>query len=319
MPEGKTVVGSGQMEIISGQEQFQSDMKTAIAIGKFDGMHLGHQFLIRALITGAAEQANGPLKTVVFTFDPSPHVFFSGRKEPEIFTKQEKREAFRAMGVDLLIEFPMNDRTAQTPPERFVEDVLCDGLQAGFVIAGGDLSFGYRGRGDFSLLESYAKEKGFLTKRIDKVMYKGEPVSSSRIRSALSAGEMEEANRMLGAPFSLEGEVLHGRHLGHTLGFPTINCNPPAGKLLPPFGVYLSRVHTPEGLYDGITNIGVKPTVGTFRRAGAETYLYDFDGDLYGKRVRIELLSYRRAERKFDSVDALKEQLSRDIADGRRR
>lgn len=307
------------MKIISGQEQYRIDEKTAVAIGKFDGMHLGHQFLIRALITGAAGQDTHPLKTVVFTFDPSPHVFFSGKKEPEIFTKQEKREAFRAMGVDLLIEFPMNDRTAQTPPERFVEEILCDGLRAGFVIAGGDLSFGYRGKGDFALLESYAKEKGFQTKRIEKVLYKGEPVSSSRIRSALRAGEMEEANRMLGTPFSLEGEVLHGRHLGHTLGFPTINCNPPAEKLLPPFGVYLSRVHTPEGIHDGITNIGVKPTVGALKKAGAETFLYDFDGDLYGKRVKIELLSYRRAERKFDSVDQLKEQLARDIADGRRR
>ena len=308
------------MEIISGTAQFQIWERTAVAIGKFDGMHLGHRFLIGELVRRAHTQEDGPLKTVVFTFDPSPAAFFSGKEIPELFTKEEKRRVFSSLHVDVLIEFPMNEETASMPAEVFVEDVLSGALNAGLVIAGDDLSFGYRGAGNFALLESFAKTLGFTAKQIEKVMYDGAPVSSSRIRKAIRDGRLEEANVMLDGHYTLYGTVTHGTQLGHTLGFPTINLIPPAGKLLPPNGVYLSRAQIGEtgDWVPGITNIGIKPTVQERGEIVSETFLYGTVGDLYGKDVRLELLSFRRPEKRFENIGALKEQLQKDIAEGRR-
>lgn len=309
------------MEIISGTTQFQIWERTAVAIGKFDGMHLGHRYLIGELVQMAHENGEDALKTVVFTFDPSPAAFFSGKDIPELFTKEEKREVFAALGVDVLIEFPMNEETACISAGQFVEDVLSGALNAGLVLAGGDLSFGHRGAGNFELLREYAGKLGFQAVQIDKVVYDGAPISSSRIRKAIRDGKIEEANTMLDHPYSFGGVVTHGAQLGHTLGFPTINLVPPAGKLLPPNGVYLSRALLPKEQADwicGITNIGSKPTVQTDGAVVAETYLYGEFGTLYGEEARLELLSFRRPEKRFDSVDSLKEQLKKDIEEGRR-
>ena len=308
------------MDIISNTTQFQIWERTAVAIGKFDGMHLGHRYLIGELVR-RAHAAEEPLKTVVFTFDPSPAAFFSGQDIPELFTKEEKRDVFSSLDVDVLIEFPMNAETAAMPAEVFVEDVLSDALNAGLVLAGNDLSFGHMGAGNFELLESYATRLGFDAKRIDKVMYDGVPISSSRIRKAIRAGNIEEANTMLDGHYTFHGTVTHGTQLGHTLGFPTINLVPPAGKLLPPNGVYLSRAFIGDAGEDpflGITNIGTKPTVQDKGEIVSETFLYGEVGDLYGSSVRLELLSFRRPEQKFENVDALKAQLQKDIAEGRR-
>lgn len=309
------------MEIISGTTQFQIWERTAVAIGKFDGMHLGHRFLIGELVRMAHRETEDTLKTVVFTFDPSPAAFFSGKDIPELFTKEEKREVFASLGVDILIEFPMNEETAKMPAEAFVEDVLAGSLNAGLVLAGGDLSFGHQGAGDFKLLQSYAETLGFHAEQIDKVVYDGAPISSSRIRKAIRDGRIEEANTMLDHHYAFSGVVVHGAQLGHTLGFPTINLVPPAGKLLPPNGVYLSRALLPEDGSDwicGITNIGRKPTVQENGAVVAETYLYGTFDTLYGREVRLELLSFRRPEQRFDSVDALKDRLQKDIEEGRR-
>ncbi|MBQ6733845.1 MAG: bifunctional riboflavin kinase/FAD synthetase [Lachnospiraceae bacterium] len=300
------------MELICNSTQFQLEKPSAVAIGKFDGMHLGHQFLLRKLSDTAKE-----LTKVVFTFDPSPAVFFSGEALPSLFTREEKREVFRTMGIDVLIEFPLNKETASTPPEAFLKEILHERLRAKRIVAGEDLSFGRHGAGDFTLLNLLAKTYGYETELVEKIRYRGEEISSSRIREAVLSSRMEEAAAMLGTPYRLEGSVIHGRHLGHTLGFPTINLRPPADKLLPPFGVYRSLVHVEENTYRALTNIGVKPTVGAGEKAGAESYLYDYEGDLYGKRAVVELISFLRPEQRFASLDALKAQLQSDIARGR--
>lgn len=300
------------MEIICDSVQFHLDRPTAVAIGKFDGMHLGHQFLLRKLSDTAKE-----LTKVVFTFDPSPAVFFSGESLPSLFTGEEKREVFRDMGIDVLIEFPLNKETAATEPEAFVKEILHERLRAKRIVAGEDLSFGRHGAGDFTLLNLLAKVYAYETELVEKIRYRGEEISSSRIREAVLSARMEEAAAMLGSAYHLEGIILHGNRIGHTLGFPTINLRPPKEKLLPPFGVYRSLVHVEGNRYQALTNIGVKPTVGEKEDVGAESYLYDYQGDLYGKQAVVELLSFLRPEQRFASLDALKAQLQSDIAQGR--
>lgn len=299
------------MQIIEQTTVFRLPGKSAVAIGKFDGVHLGHRALIQKII----EQKNRGFLATVFTFDTSAAAFFGG-EEKELTTRAEKRRIFERMGVDVLIEFPLNPETAATKPEEFVRRYLAGQMQSAYICAGPDLSFGERGAGDHALLARYAGEYGYRVELIDKVIMDREAVSSTRVREAVRGGEMEAAMRMLGAPYSVTGNVTHGMRLGRTLGMPTANLLPEADKLLPPNGVYYTRVMTDGAVYKGISNIGCKPTVSDARVMGVETYLYDFNGDLYGKDISVQLLAFRRPEMKFDGVDGLKAQLKKDIAAG---
>lgn len=299
------------MHIIENTTEFQLDRPGAIAIGKFDGIHLGHQKLIQKIIE---QKAKGYLATV-FTFDTSAAAFFGG-EEKELTTRAEKRIVFEKMGVDVLIEFPLNKETAATEPVEFVQRYLVSQMQAAYICAGTDLSFGRRGAGNYELLQQYADSYGYQVELIDKVRIDGEEVSSTRVREAVRAGQMEAAARMLGTPYSVSGSVEHGRRLGRTIGMPTANLLPEQDKLLPPNGVYYSKVLMGDRIYRSITNIGCKPTVSENHIMGVETYLYDFAGDIYGKDITVQLLAFRRPEMKFDGVDSLKAQMQKDIAAG---
>ncbi|MGN0278769.1 MAG: bifunctional riboflavin kinase/FAD synthetase [Lachnospiraceae bacterium] len=299
------------MHIIENTTEFQLDRPGAIAIGKFDGIHLGHQKLIQKIIE---QKAKGYLATV-FTFDTSAAAFFGG-EEKELTTRAEKRIVFEKMGVDVLIEFPLNKETAATEPVEFVQRYLVSQMQAAYICAGTDLSFGRRGAGNYELLQQYADSYGYQVELIDKVRIDGEEVSSTRVREAVRAGQMEAAARMLGTPYSVSGSVEHGRRLGRTIGMPTANLLPEQDKLLPPNGVYYSKVLMGDRIYRSITNIGCKPTVSENHIMGVETYLYDFTGDIYGKDITVQLLAFRRPEMKFDGVDSLKAQMQKDIAAG---
>lgn len=299
------------MHIIENTTEFQLDRPGAIAIGKFDGIHLGHQKLIQKIIE---QKAKGYLATV-FTFDTSAAAFFGG-EEKELTTRAEKRIVFEKMGVDVLIEFPLNKETAATEPVEFVQRYLVSQMQAAYICAGTDLSFGRRGAGNYELLQQYADSYGYQVELIDKVRIDGEEVSSTRVREAVRAGQMEAAARMLGTPYSVSGSVEHGRRLGRTIGMPTANLLPEQDKLLPPNGVYYSKVLMGDRIYRSITNIGCKPTVSENHIMGVETYLYDFTGDIYGKEITVKLLAFRRPEMKFDGVDSLKAQMQKDIAAG---
>ncbi len=302
------------MKIIEGTTDFALPEKSAVAIGKFDGIHLGHQKLLSQL---TAQKAQGLLATV-FTFDTQASAFFGG-EEKELTTKAEKRAAFEQLGIDVLIEFPLNSKTAATAPEIFVESYLAKRMRAAYICAGPDLSFGKGGAGDFNLLSRYADRFGYCTELIEKVRVDGEEVSSTRVREAVRLGNMEEVRRMLGRAYSAEGIVEHGKKLGRTLGMPTANLMPEEDKLLPPNGVYHTQVRFggTECVYRGISNVGCKPTVSEENRLGIETYLYDFAGDLYGREITVEFLSFRRPEQKFDSIEALRRQIAADIAAGR--
>lgn len=301
------------MEIIAGTTDFYLEKDTAVAIGKFDGVHLGHRRLLEEII----DKKKDGLAACVFTFDPTPAVLFGLSDCKELTTREEKRRLLERLGIDILIEFPLTKETAATEPERFVSEILAKQMNTRFVAAGEDLSFGKNGAGNALLLEKMAPQLGFCVKTIEKIEVDGIEVSSTYIRKLVEEGRMEEAESMLGMPYTLVGIVEHGNHIGHTLGFPTVNLLPPAGKLLPPNGVYYAAVRYNGSVYKAISNVGTKPTVSEEKVMGVESYLYDFDQDIYGQEIEVALKSFRRPERKFSSLEELKTQLDLDIADGR--
>lgn len=307
------------MRIIENKIKFCIEEPTAVAIGKFDGFHMGHQKLLRKL----AEQKSRGLKTAVFTFVPSPAAFFSGDILKDLSTAVEKRRAFEKAGVDYLIEFPFFRETADMEPEAFISDVLAGMINACCIVAGDDVSYGRNGAGDAALLEKMSVKYGYDVKLIEKVLYEGREVSSTYVREAVRDGNMELAEKLLGMPYHISGEIIHGRKLGRTLGMPTVNLIPQKEKLLPPNGVYYSYVYLNEMgkkreiQYPAITNIGTKPTVDNSEQMGVETYLYDFNKEIYGELMEVYLLEYKRPEMCFEGVEELKIQMRRDIEEGR--
>ncbi len=297
------------LEIITNTTEFELTGATAVAIGKFDGIHIGHRRLLEEIL---ACKDKG-LKSCVFTFEPSPAVFFGVSDGKELTTKEEKRCLFERMGVDILIEFPMNRETAGTEPEQFVREVLWTRMKATVVAAGKDLSFGARGAGNAQLLQEIGAELGFEVKLIDKVCVGGQEVSSTYVREQVEAGNMETVNRLLGAPYCISGVVVKGNQLGRTIGFPTVNVIPLTGKLLPPNGVYRSQVRVDGKIYRAISNVGCKPTVSEQPVMGVESYLFEFNETIYGKEVEILLQEFRRPEKKFSTIEELQCQLMADI------
>jgi len=297
------------LEIIANTTQFYLERETAVAIGKFDGVHVGHRRLLEEIL----EQKKNGLTTCVFTFDPPPAVLFGRSDTKELTTREEKRLLFERMGIDILIEFPLTLETAAIPPLAFVVDILVKQLQARLVVAGEDLSFGAGGAGDAALLKKLSLEFGFEVKTIEKVRIDTQVVSSTDIRAMVEAGNMNMVERMMGKPYTVMGTVAHGNRIGRTIGFPTVNLLPQPEKLMPPNGVYDAYVYYDGVKYRGISNVGYKPTVTDERVLGLETYLYDFDREIYGEEIEVELLTYRRPERQFESLDALKAQLKEDI------
>ena len=301
------------MQIIRDTTDFVSPGETAVSIGKFDGVHLGHRRLLEELI----DQKEKGLLATVFTFDPYPEVFFGYGSKQMLTTLEEKEQIFEKMGIDILVEFPFNAVSAATPSREFVTRFLCSHLRARFIAAGPDLSFGDHGSGNFSLLEELAPEYGFTAKKIKKVIMDENIISSTLIRRLISTGEVTTAARYLGEPYMVRGRIVHGKALGRRIGIPTLNQVPPEDKLLPPFGVYYSDVLIGEKKYCGMTNIGIKPTVSEEKRVTVETYLYDFRDDIYGETATVQLLTHRRPEMKFGSLEELKKTMEQDIQAGR--
>ena len=301
------------MELIRGTAEFRLEKCCAVAIGKFDGIHRGHQELLKNI----REKKKEGLLAAVFTFDPPPAVFFGSGVYQGLTTREEKRRIFKKTGVDILIEFPLNEKSAAMEPEAFIREILADKMQAAYVVAGMDVTFGNRGTGNSQMLVQYGKKLGFTVDIIDKICLDGEEISSSRIRAEVERGNMEQVSALIGFPYSITGTVVHGRRLGRTIGMPTVNLFPPSDKLLPPKGVYYSYVSYGGMHYKSITNIGKKPTVSQDGVMGVETFLYDFDEDIYGREITVNLLKYKRPEMKFDSVESLAAQMQKDIREGK--
>lgn len=298
---------------IENTTEFKTEADTAVTIGKFDGIHKGHAKILNEVL---AHKTEG-LLSAVFTFDTPPTSVFFKENQKVLTTNAEKRELFRTMGIDYLVEFPFYEKTAAISAEDFIEEFLVDSLHAKVIVVGSDCRFGHLGAGNAELLREYGERYGYQTIVVEKECYQGQEISSSRIRNELEHGSILDVNEMLLKPYTIYGEVVHGRKLGRTLGMPTVNQLPEPNKLLPPNGVYFSKVYCEDRWYDGVTNIGCKPTVSGDEVRGVETYIYDFHGDVYGDSISVSLLEYSRPEFKFSSVEELKAQMQSDIELGR--
>ena len=266
-----------------------------VAVGDFDGVHLGHREVIRGNDT-------------VLTFEPHPRRVVRPEAAPKLLTSLEvKAELIAALGVDELVVIPFDQGFAHQSPQEFIDHILVERLQATRVSVGENFRFGHRAAGDPELL---AADGRFETRVVPLVEVEGEIVSSSHIRGLVLAGEVELAARFLGAPFQLRGEVVKGDQRGRTLGFPTANLVPDEALVCPGHGIYAAR--TPEAC--AAVSIGVRPTFGAGRSLLIEAYLLDWDKDLYGAELRIDFLARLRGERRFDSPEALIEQMRVDVA-----
>lgn len=301
------------MEIIANTTEFQLNRDTAVAIGKFDGIHIGHKRLLEEILSRKAQG----LTACVFTFDPPPHMLFGPVDRKVLSTREEKRKIFEQLGVDILVEFPMNRETAGMEPEVFARKILAKQMRVKYLAAGSDLSFGAKGAGNAALLQRLAPELEFEVETIEKVYLHGYEVSSTWLRKCVEHGDMQAAEELLGMPYVIRGNVVHGNQIGRTLGFPTMNIWPDESKLLPPCGVYFSKVLLEDGIYPAISNVGYKPTVAAEKKLGVETYLYNFDRMIYGEEAEVYLCKFYREEERFESLGDLREQLKRDVSAGK--
>ena len=296
------------MEYIHDTEKFQFH-NTVVALGKFDGMHKGHQLIFDKLIQYKKEGC----KAAVFSFDRPPMNMLKHKDVSVIYTHVEKTKLLSERGIDIYIEHPFTEAFSRLQPEDFVKEILLKKMGMKILVVGDDCGFGYKRRGNVELLKQMEKDHDFRLIVIPKLELNGAIVSSTRIRSLLKEGKIEEANALMDTPFMIYGPVVHGNHLGkEVLGIPTANQVPVSEKLLPPNGVYVSRIYYKGRQYYGISNIGTKPTIEGKKHMGVETYILDFHKDIYHKEIRVELLHYKRPEMKFESLDALSRQMHKD-------
>lgn len=307
------------MKTLRNISEFSSHPAGAVAaIGNFDGVHLGHQ----SILSQAAEIARQNQQELgVLTFEPHPRAFFAREGAPPFRLMQPSGRGLRLAkcGVDVLFEHPFDDAVASLSPIEFAQQVIVDRLRLSHVIIGADFRFGKNREGTAALLSNLGRDMGFGVTIADLLANGGAPVSSTKIREALSQGEPGQAAEMLGHWHHIQGPVLHGEKRGRELGYPTANLS--IDGLHPPkLGVYavlvdvLSGPHT--GRYQGAASIGVRPMFGE-NRANCETYIFDFAGDLYGTEISVALVEYLRGEEKFDSLDALCDQMALDCATAR--
>lgn len=299
-----------RMKYIKDTTEFQIEEPTIVTLGKFDGRHRGHQKLLRTM-KELKDSLGYP--TAIFTFGMPPLSIMSGQPSTVITTNLERRFNLEKMGIDYLVEYPFSEQTRHMEPEDFVRDILAGRMGAKEIVVGPDCSFGYKGAGNTELLKQLEKPLGYRLHVIEKEKDRMRDISSSYIREELAKGDVEKANSLLGEPYSVHGEVVHGNHIGGSvLGFPTANLSPPPAKRLPRFGVYVSRVLVDGVYYRGITNIGRKPTVEGESPVGVETYVFDMDRDIYGTVIEVQLLAFDRPEQKFSSMEELKHHIELD-------
>lgn len=287
---------------------------TVLTIGNFDGVHRGHRALL-ARLTGLAQQAGLP--AAVMTFEPNPREFFAPQSAPaRLASLREKLQLLAECGVDQAYVCAFNQRFAALGADAFVERIV-RGLGVRHLMIGDDFRFGKGRSGDFALLQQAGKEHGFGVEAMETLVHEGERVSSSAVREALDAGDLEHAERLLGRPYCISGRVIHGQKLGRKLGYATANIQLKRLKA-PLSGIFVVTV---DGIgarqYEGVASLGVRPTVSASGKPTLEVYIFDFEGDLYRAHLRVNFLHKLRDEAKFDSLDALQSQIARDVADAK--
>ncbi len=282
-----------------------------IALGFFDGVHLGHGALLRRAVEEAKKRG---CESAVFTFDRPPKEVITGVPCPLINSPEDRAALVKRLyGIDEMLMVPFDDEMRTTPWDRFVTDILVGRYGAVHLVAGHDHHFGHRNQGSPELLREKCAELGLGCDIIPAVTIGGITVSSTHIRKLLEEGDVETARAFLGHPHVLTQTVGHGRQLGRTIGIPTANLVAPPHVLLPRRGVYAAKITLPDGrAFGGVTNVGVRPTVNNGQDVTVEPWILDFDGDLYGQAIRVEFYRRLRDERKFDSLAALRSQIETD-------
>lgn len=291
------------MEYFIIDDCFPEISKSAVTLGKFDGFHRGHQKLIQRVL----ERKEQGEQAVVVAFQSANEM---------LFTNTENVQYLEELGVDVLLECSLNDTVRYLKAEEFIKKILVDRLHVSHVVVGEDFRFGYKRKGSPDLLKKYGEQYHFDVEICSRELDGSRKISSADIREALKKGNMEKVSYLLGRDFSMSGTVEHGNGIGHKKLVPTANVIPVKGKLMPPNGVYVTLFKFEDKVYQSVTNVGYKPTIGD-EVLGVETFLFDCNEDLYGKACKVEFKKYLRPEQKFPSMEKLKEQIEKDISAGR--
>ncbi|WP_423062901.1 bifunctional riboflavin kinase/FAD synthetase [Candidiatus Paracoxiella cheracis] len=303
------------MKLIRGNHNLSQPLQGAVVtLGNFDGMHLGHQALLNKL-NAMRESLNLP--SIVITFEPQPKEFFAKRETvPRLMRFCEKWLALKDYNIDYVFCLRFNQALASLSPEAFVKKILIDQLNAKVVIVGDDFRFGAKRAGDYAQLKQLGDKYGFQTIEMPTIMVDNERVSSTRVREALEAGDLNAAEKLLGRPYRLYGKVGHGDRLGRDLGYPTANVNLHR-DLVPLGGIFVIRVYgLGDHPYEGVANVGTRPMVGGTRIL-LEAHLFDFNAEIYGHNIEVEFLHKLRDEERYDTLEELVEHIHQDVIDAK--
>ncbi|MCC7430687.1 bifunctional riboflavin kinase/FAD synthetase [bacterium] len=291
--------------------------KTALTVGTFDGIHLGHRRLIERLFEKAKAEN---LKTALVTFSPHPQEILQNRNHPEKITLlnslDEKIFLLEKTGLDVLLVIPFSLEFAETSAEDFCRKILIDGLNASEIVIGYDHTFGKNREGSLQTLKKLSQNFGYGIELVEELTLEHEKINSTKIRKLLNQNLLSEANKLLGSNYLISGEVVKGEGRGKNLGFPTANLKLPENKLVPQSGVYAVTVDFEDKAYKGILNIGTRPTFDG-KNVSVEVFIFDFAKEIYGKNLRLGLIKKIREEVKFESVEKLKSQIQNDVAEAR--
>ena len=291
------------MQYLTEIQSYEGNKKTAVTLGKFDCLHRGQQ----NLVSRVKELASGDIRSVVCAFDMGNH---------SLLTNEERRQRLEGQ-VDCLIECPFTKEIREMEAEQFIAHILSETLHAAYVVVGTDFRFGYEKRGDAAMLQEYAEKYGYELEVIKKETYQGREISSTYVRETLEKGDVRLAKELLGYTYGMEGIVEHGKQLGRKLGFPTMNVAWDERKIAPQFGVYACEAEIDGRLYHGIGNVGIKPTVAEVPRLLTEIYVFGYEGNAYGKYIKIRFCEFERPETKFHSIEDLKARVDADIIYGK--
>ena len=299
------------MRLFHGTENAKIARPTVLTLGVFDGLHLGHQLIMKTIVERA--QATGAVPTVI-TFDPHPRALLHPESAPPLLqTFDQKIEALSVLGIEQTIVIRFDQNFAQIRAEDFLRTVIADRLHAKEVYLGCGFAFGHGREGNIELLRTVSQSLGFFADEVPELRLRGRRVSSSRIRELLQQGQVNLARRMLGRPYGVEGRVVRGAERGATLGFPTANLHP-QNRVIPRNGVYVTATLIDGQWRRSVTNIGTRPTFGSANEGSIETFVMNWSGDLYGDVARVRFLHRLREEKKFGSIEELKFQIECDVA-----
>jgi riboflavin kinase/FMN adenylyltransferase len=298
------------MRLFHGTDNAEIQRPTVLTLGVFDGLHLGHQLIMRTIVERA--RSVGAVPTVI-TFDPHPRAVLHPESAPPLLqTFDQKIEGFGVLGIEQTIVVRFTKEFSTIRAADFLRDIVFDRLHAREVYLGKGFAFGYKREGNIELLKRLGSELGFVAGEVPEVKFRGTRVSSSKIRELLARGHVNLARHLLGRPYGVEGRVERGSERGHLLGFPTANLHP-HNRVIPRNGVYVTATLIEGQWRRSVTNIGLRPTFGEATEPSVETFVMNWDGDLYGDVVRVRFLYRLRDERKFTSVEQLKSQIMRDV------